>query len=68
LFIYLLEMNERICETPIEFMESQVFGNEVTEEQIIWQAKNNNPSPTKPIRPTEKGENEKKHIRQDGKK
>ena len=52
-------------ETPEEQANSYYFGLEVTQEQLD---KHRNPNPTKPIRPDRKGENEKVHIRKDGKK
>ena len=58
-------------ETPMEVMMSQVFGLEMTEADILAQAKLpivRRPCPTKPIKPIRKGENEKKHIRRDGKR
>tara|TARA_Y100000310_G_C20690197_1_gene821689 strand:- start:552 stop:737 length:186 start_codon:yes stop_codon:yes gene_type:complete len=56
-------------ETPLEFMMSQTFGIEMTEAQMLAQVPQaRRPVPTKPIKSRRKGENEKKHIRRDGKK
>jgi len=58
-------------ETPLEWAMSFNFGLDMDEADIMAIPATpiiRRPTPTKPIKPPRKGENEKKHIRRDGKR